>query len=101
MRFGQLYLNEGVWEGEQIVPAGWVQTSGQTLADAGPEYDYGYQWWRFDDDNAIVTDLESNDLYFAWGFGGNFIFIVPHLDLVVVTTAENFENSSQFFPALA
>ena len=101
IKFGQLYLQEGEWEGEQIIPSAWVAQSTAPTVRIDDAYDYGYQWWRFADENEIVADLDENDLYFAWGFGGNFIFVVPHLDLVVVATAENFEDSAQFFPILS
>lgn len=101
VKFGQLYLQEGEWAGEQLIPDSWVAASTRPVVRIDEAYDYGYQWWRFADQNPVVADLAENDLYFAWGFGGNFIFVVPHLDLVITTTAENFENSSQFFPALS
>jgi CubicO group peptidase (beta-lactamase class C family) len=100
LKIGQLYLQGGQWEGERILSAGWIDTSTQPLVHVDEFYNYGYQWWRFADGNEIVAGLAQNDLYFAWGFGGNFIFVVPHLDLIVVTTAENFENSERFIPAL-
>jgi hypothetical protein len=43
---------------------------------------YGYLWWH--------AEVDGHDVHFAWGHGGNFITIVPSLDLVVVTTAYNF-----------
>ncbi len=101
VKFGQLYLQEGEWQGEQLLEPAWVTRSTAAVVQIDETYDYGYQWWRFADQNPIVADLTKNDVYFAWGFGGNFIFVVPHLDLVVVSTAENFENSAQFFPALS
>ncbi len=100
LKFGRLYLNNGAWEGEQIISEGWIQQSTQTQIGVGDDFAYGYQWWRFDDSNQIVADLETNDLYFAWGYGGQFIFVVPHLEMVIVTTAANFEDGAKIFPAL-
>ncbi len=100
LKFGRLYLQNGEWDGEQLIAEVWIEESTQPLVSAGEGFEYGYQWWRFSDKNRVVADLDENDLYFAWGFGGNFIFVVPHLDLVVVTTAENFENGAQIFSAL-
>ncbi|KAA3665551.1 MAG: class C beta-lactamase-related serine hydrolase [Chloroflexi bacterium] len=99
LKFGQLYLQQGNWQGKQIISQEWVTQSTQPSVYMD-NYNYAYQWWRFTDNNPIVSDLAQNDIYYAWGYGGNFIFIVPHLDLIVVTTAENFDNSAQFFPAL-
>ena len=94
--FGYLYLHNGLCNDAQIVPADWVaessakhisfkdQASGEDLAD------YGYQWWRFTD-NSVEGSLEINDLYYASGYGGQFVFIIPHLNMVVASTAANFE----------
>lgn len=99
LKFGQLYLQKGNWEGTQIIAKEWIEQSTQASVYLD-DFDYGYQWWRFADQNSIVANLAQNDVYFAWGFGGNFIFVVPHLNLVIVSTATNFEESTQFFPIL-
>lgn len=94
MKIGQLFLQDGMWEGEEVVPAGWVEQSTAIQFEVDSAFNYGYQWWRFADTNGHVQDLQTNDLYFAWGYGGQFIFIVPHLELIVVTTAGNFATDS-------
>ena len=60
-------------------------------------YAYGYQWWRLQDQELTVGMLAINDAYFALGFGGQFIFVVPHLDLVVVSTAATFGPDEALF----
>ncbi|MAT96958.1 MAG: serine hydrolase [Anaerolineaceae bacterium] len=100
LTFGQLFLQNGRWQDQQLIPENWIHQSTQPLVDTQTGFHYGYQWWRFSDDHTAVANLTVNDLYFAWGFGGQFIFVIPHLDLVIVATAENFENSEQFFAAL-
>jgi len=92
-KIGILYLNNGRWLDQQVIPQEWVEqsTSKQVNADpdkAGSSYDYGYQWWRFQDHDPTVANLAVNDVYFAWGYGGQFIFVIPHLNLVVVSTAD-------------
>lgn len=94
--FGYLYLNNGLFNGEQVVPADWVgesstkhiafkdSISGKDLAD------YGYQWWRFTDES-VEGYVEINDIFYASGYGGQFVFVIPHLNMVVVSTAANFE----------
>jgi len=78
-KVGFLYLNGGVWEGEQIIPAGWVEESTQgrlpTFRTNGLFHDYGYQWW-----------VDPAGLYAASGTGGQFIYVVPQEHLVVVFT---------------
>lgn len=97
-KFGLLYLNDGVYKGDQIVPADWVHESLKTYSineafvrkvghfrDIG----YGYHWW-----SANAGEYRVN---FAWGHGGQLIVIVDDLDLVIVTTSYPFwlENNDQ------
>ncbi len=53
--------------------------------------DYGYHWWRFADAD-VCENLKTNDIFFAKGAGGQFVFVIPHLEMVVVITAENWRN---------
>jgi CubicO group peptidase (beta-lactamase class C family) len=80
-KFGYLYLNKGRWDGTQVVPADYVAASTRPQSDPaqGPE-DYGYQWW--------VTNETGHDSFRAEGFGGQFIQVIPDLDLVVVITSD-------------
>lgn len=90
-KFGLLYLNGGVWENQQIVPAQWVKdsTSVQFNRSSGSA-DYGYQWW-------VRTFGESNyDAFFAQGHGGQYIFVVPDIELIVVFTS-NYEGSTSIY----
>lgn len=77
-KLGQLYLDEGRWDGEQIVPASYVAEAitYQSAGDSTGGVPYGYQWW--------VTDVYGYPVAFALGYGGQFIYLVPDLDLVVV-----------------
>ena len=85
LKFGILYLNGGVWNGKQIVPASWVKESTATKIQIGPEEGYGYFWWtkQFNVNTKIV------DSFYAWGYAGQYIFVVPSLELVVVITGSN------------
>ncbi|HYH16106.1 MAG TPA: serine hydrolase, partial [Flavisolibacter sp.] len=88
-RFGLLYLNNGVWNGEQILPAQWVQQSiSPSIAD--PRKQYGYQFWLngLSDDNPsqrVYPDVPA-DMFYAAGYGGQNIYIIPSKKLVVVRT---------------
>ena len=82
-RFGQMCLQNGVWQEKQIVLSEWLRES-VTPKNSGYEDlngSYGYQWW--------MRDYKGYDMYYAYGFGGQYIFIVPELDLVNVITGNN------------
>jgi len=83
LAFGELYLNEGRHQGQQIVPAAWVQQSHRPHARSprGEGRFYGYGWW--------LRDLAGMQVPVAWGFGGQLIFVVDEYDLVVVATSES------------
>jgi CubicO group peptidase (beta-lactamase class C family) len=76
-KLGYLYLNGGMWDGRQVVPADWVETSVQKHITTGERLDYGYQWWVY----------PALDAYTARGRGGQLIFVIPRLDMVIVFTA--------------
>jgi CubicO group peptidase (beta-lactamase class C family) len=78
-KLGYLYLNGGRWDGTQVVPADYVRASTQPQSDPGTG-DYGYQWW--------VTDDYGYDTFRAQGYGGQLIYVIPELDLVVVITSD-------------
>ena len=83
-KFGFLYLNNGYWDGRSIVPEHWVKasTSLQMKAISHPIYGpfgYGYQWW--------VKKVDGCPSFRAWGRRGQFIVVVPELDLVTVVTS--------------
>jgi CubicO group peptidase (beta-lactamase class C family) len=77
-KFGQLYLQGGVWDGQQVVPVEWVEASvtKQVSASGAASY-YGYQWW-----------VRGSGTYAAHGYRGQRIFVIPDLEMVVVFTAE-------------
>jgi CubicO group peptidase (beta-lactamase class C family) len=81
-KFGYLYLHGGEWDGEQVVPAEWVeastmeQISAETLQDG-----YGYQWWT-----------DDAGYYMALGYNGQFIFVLPDFDMVVVMVSDRYQG---------
>jgi CubicO group peptidase (beta-lactamase class C family) len=78
--FGELYLRRGRAGGRQVIPEGWIDASWVPRGRSGwSGQEYGYGWW--------IRDLGGRRAYYAWGFGGQYIFVVPDLDLVVVTTS--------------
>ncbi|HEX2167206.1 MAG TPA: serine hydrolase [Longimicrobiales bacterium] len=81
LTFGELYRNGGTHEGTQVVPEGWVRES--WVPRTRSRYNrnrYGLGWW--------MRGARGYDIYFAWGYGGQYVFIVPELELTVVTTSD-------------
>jgi CubicO group peptidase (beta-lactamase class C family) len=80
LAFGEMYLHHGRANGKQIVPESWVEASWvpRTRSRRSGRM-YGYGWW--------MRELGGVWAYYAWGFGGQFIFVVPKLETVVVTTS--------------
>jgi CubicO group peptidase (beta-lactamase class C family) len=80
-RFGLLYLNNGSFNKKQIVPKEWIQESIIDYSDGRVSLHegYGYQIW--------LQEMGGYDTFSARGYGGQFVFCIPELDIVVVTTA--------------
>ena len=80
LRFGQLYLNGGRFEGTQVLPPDWIDLSWRTYVRSTYHgHQYGYLWF--------THEFAGERVAFAWGYGGQYIFVVPRLDLVVVCTS--------------
>ena len=77
-RFGLLFLHKGRWGDQQVVPASWVKASVQNAPGDHP--DYGYMWWLGD------VDGVPKDMFDADGHDGQYIWVIPSLDMVVVRT---------------
>ena len=91
LKFGQLYLNKGVWNGNRILSEEWVNESFKVhtrLEDVSDKNEYGYFWWH----NTYEVDGEKIKSIEARGAGGQYIFVIPGLDAVVVITSGNYRN---------
>lgn len=80
-RFGLLFLNDGMWADEQIISQKWIE---KAISPSKPNVNYGYMWWLNKKGNRHWEGLSEN-IYYAAGFGGNFIVVDKENDLVVVT----------------
>lgn len=101
-KIGYLYLHDGVWGGERILPEGWVQESTAAAVRTSPEengYRYGYQWWLTPYDGASGASLSWAPT--CWGYGGQFLFVVPEYDVVAVFTGWNIYDKPELSPNLA
>lgn len=80
-KIGYLYLQDGIWDGKQILPPEWVELSSRPYYPVPDPIEpwslyYGFLWW-----------IHGDGLYAAHGYKGQFIYIAPDQDLVVVITA--------------
>lgn len=93
-KIGQLVLNGGTWQGQRVVPEDWVKqsTKPRFVTSWGGGMHYGYQWWL---GTSPFGAGRTVDWIAAFGFGGQRIFIVPTLDLVVVTNAGLYADGGQ------
>ena len=91
-KFGQLFIDDGVWQGQQLISPEWIAASTARHVDirswATYSEAYGYQWW-IDDLNYRGQPVET---WKTAGYGGQFIFCVPSLELVVAFTGHNYDN---------
>jgi CubicO group peptidase (beta-lactamase class C family) len=83
-RFGQLYLDDGVWQGERLLPPGWVEASFTPVATA-TDTPYGYQWWLNEGpDGSLRMPSVPADAAWASGNEGQQVVVIPSQGLVVV-----------------
>jgi CubicO group peptidase (beta-lactamase class C family) len=98
VKFGELYLNGGVYNGHRILDKSWVEASWQTHSQFNsPGSGYGYQWW-------ISTTTDSRERtwkqYYALGWAHQYVLVFPELDLVVASVADDFNYDGPGIGAL-
>lgn len=88
VRFGQLIIQRGNWNGAQIIPSKWVEKSlMRSRPNTGSswgvltEVGYGYLWW--------LGKINGYPVYTALGYGGQFVLVIPDLELLVVTESDS------------
>jgi CubicO group peptidase (beta-lactamase class C family) len=89
-KFGLLYLNNGMFNGSQIIPSEWITESltpysfnvyNGKILNHFDFLDYGYMWWS--------SRVDNHQVYFAWGHGGQMIVFIYDLNMVIVATADH------------
>ena len=93
-RLGKFALDDGIWEGERLLPEGWMTASvaptrsyaSQNQAGNPPGLGYGLHWWLNLKDEAGENWMPKlpEDLFSAWGHAGQFVTVIPSLELIVV-----------------
>ena len=98
-KIGYLYLNDGVWSGERVLPEGWVGDSmHRWVEDVAPDDDdnnrgYGYQWWL------MPYEGEKESYFWAGrGYGGQLLYVFPEYQLITVFTGWNVYGTSTGIP---
>lgn len=99
-KIGQLVLNRGQWNGQQVVSADWIAQSitprFQAVGYFGGTLFYGYQWWM----GRSLAGGKDIKWVAAFGWGGQRIFIVPELDLVMMTTTAQYGQPKEGLAAI-
>jgi CubicO group peptidase (beta-lactamase class C family) len=89
LKLGQLVLAHGQWEGRRLVPAAWIERSMQpNLATDVSDFRYGSQWWS----GSARWRGQPVTWHAAFGNGGQRLFVLPALDLAIVTTAGAYDQ---------
>jgi len=91
LKFGQLYLDKGMWNGERILSEKWINTSFKKLTnlESTPKKNaYGYFWWH----DTYKVKGKSISTIEARGNGGQYISVIPELNIVIVVTTENYNK---------
>jgi CubicO group peptidase (beta-lactamase class C family) len=97
LKFGLLYSQQGRWNDRQLISKKWVDASFKkylVLENHPEKNEYGFLWWHFSYkvNNKIITSVEAR------GAGGQYIFIIPDYELVVVITSANYRNGRVWQP---
>ena len=81
-RIGLLYLRDGMWDGNRILPEGWIRSATTDHVPGLPgRWAYGYQWW--------LTTRDGVEIWAGRGFGGQLLIGIPSRDIVAVVQAWN------------
>jgi CubicO group peptidase (beta-lactamase class C family) len=83
-KFGLLYAQGGLWHGRRIVPASAVARAASRVWRVDSDFGYATGWWQ--------RRLSGHDMFFCWGWGGQFVYVIPDLDVVMVTTEDTAEG---------
>ncbi len=88
LAFGEMYRHGGVAaDGTRVVPEDWVKNSWEPRTYGRGGQLYGYGWF--------ISQEEGHPIYFAWGFGGQMLYVVPSLELTVVATSDTTTQSAE------
>ena len=95
MKLGQLYLNGGTWRGRRVVSEDWVKRSTVPRFPMGTLSKYGYLWWVWE----YPYQGRKVQAYFASGNGGQYVMVIPELDLVFAAYGGNYADAANWTTA--
>ena len=78
-RFGLLFLRDGIWGDERLISSDWIK---KMRLPSENNSSYGYMWWL--NRGQRKWDGLSENIYYGYGFGGNYVVVVPDHDLVII-----------------
>ncbi len=95
-KIGYVYLNSGIWNDTQVIPPDWIsESTTKHVAFAGNQ-GYGYQWWH----RQYNISGSAIETVYALGYGGQYMFVIEQLDMIVVYLSGNYERSFAYSQAL-
>lgn len=91
-KFGQLMLQQGVWNGQQLIPKAWVSESTTSYSNAGQSGGYGYMWWVAVNGTHFPGVPLPEGTYSARGSRGQYLVVIPKWDMVVCHRVNSFQS---------
>jgi CubicO group peptidase (beta-lactamase class C family) len=91
LKLGVLYLDQGVWKGRKVISPDWIAQSTSLQipkSQTNGKNDYGYLWWE----REMPVRGEMVRVFFAWGVGGQYLCVVPSLQLVCLVSGGNYKD---------
>ena len=93
LKLGELHRRGGTWDGTRILPAGWTQYEATRPPGIAPDSVLWRRGWR-------QVEWDGRLLYVAVGYGGQYVFVVPSLELVIVATCDPYATRFDFWPPI-
>ncbi len=93
-KFGYLVLKQGKWNNQQVVSQEWIEKSTQkhSVLNENDGIYYGYLWWIME----IEKNGEKIKVIYSGGSGGQYMFIIPQINMILAFTGENFNNQKEY-----
>ncbi len=94
-RFGLLFLRAGRWSDQQIISADWIHESTTSQVEISPDRGYGYMWWTGAGGELFPGVRVEPPCYYAWGYRGHFVVVLPYRDLVIVHRVDTWNSTGE------